>query len=109
MKIFQILDGWCHHDCSREFPNIQSTVGKFHPSIVFVEAPNYVFEGWAFDATKEGNDRFVKPEAPEGWLYDDATGTFYAENEIAPSAQPTEMEQLRADVDYIAMEMGVEL
>ena len=96
MKIFQILDGWCHHDCSREFPNIQSTVGKFHPSIVFVEAPDYVFEGWAFDATKEGNDRFIKPEAPEGWLYDDVTGTFYSENETAPSAQPTNSEILDA-------------
>lgn len=79
MKIFQILNGWCHHDCSREFPNIESTIGKFHPSIVFVEAPDYVFEGWAFDETKEGDARFAKPEAPEGWVYDERTGTFYIE------------------------------
>lgn len=89
MKIFQILDGWCHHDCSREFPNIESTVGKFHPSIVFVEAPDYVFEGWAFNADADGDARFIKPEPPEGWLYDDKTGTYYPEGEIAPSKQPT--------------------
>ena len=29
--------------------------------------------------------------------------------EPAPAEEPTEMEQLRADVDYIAMEMGVDL
>lgn len=31
------------------------------------------------------------------------------EPEPTPDPEPTEMEQLRADVDYIAMEMGVEL
>ena len=29
--------------------------------------------------------------------------------EPAPEPEPTELEQLRADVDYIAMETGVEL
>lgn len=31
------------------------------------------------------------------------------EPEPEPEPEPTEMEQLRADVDYIAMEMGVDL
>lgn len=96
MKIFQILDGWCHHDCSREFANIEATVGKFHPSIVFVEAPDYVFEGWAFNADAEGDARFIKPEPPEGWLYDDATGTYYREGDVAPSKQPTDTDILDA-------------
>lgn len=109
MKVFQILDGWCHRDCSFEFPDVGATVGKFHHSIIFVEAPDYVFEGWAYDETQEGDARFIRPDAPDGWLYDEATGTFYPETETAPSQQPTEMEQLRADVDYIAMEMGVDL
>lgn len=37
--------------------------------------------------------------------------TYEAEEEpvVAPSTTPTALEQLRADVDYIAMETGVEL
>ena len=31
------------------------------------------------------------------------------EKPIAPGPEPTELEQMRADIDYIAMEMGVDL
>lgn len=76
MKIFQILSGFCHYDATPVHPTLADTVGKYAPDIVFVEAPDYVFEGWGFDETKEGDARFIKPTAPEGWYYDDATGQF---------------------------------
>ncbi len=83
MKIFQIfnsrntIETFCHWDATRKFPTIESTIGKFPPDVLFVEAPDYVFEGWGYDPTKEGDERFIQPEAPEGWAYDEATGTFY--------------------------------
>lgn len=77
MKIFQILDKFCHWDATKQHPTLDSTVGLYHPDITFVEAPDYVFESWGYDETQEGDARFVRPTAPDGWAYDDATGTFY--------------------------------
>jgi len=89
MKVFQIVDNICYNDVSHKFPNLASTVGRFTPETVFAEAPDYVFQDWGFDPTKEGDERFIKPTPPEGWLYDDETGTFYPEGTTTPSQQPT--------------------
>ncbi len=79
MKCFQIESGICYWDATKKFPTSKSTVGYFPPSLLFVDAPDYVFEGWGYDEEKEGDDRFIKPISLEGWLYDDETGTFYPE------------------------------
>lgn len=99
MKIFQIYASsnsellFCHWDATSQFPTIDSTVGKFPSNVLFVEAPDYVFEGWGFDPSAKGDERFIKPELPEPsewttpegenrqWMYDDATGTFYIADE----------------------------
>ena len=94
MKIFQIFNGFCHYDMTPQFPTIESTKNKFAPDITIVEAPDYVFQDWGYDETQEGDARFIKPTPPEGWLYDDATGTFYPEGEIAPSEIPTTEERI---------------
>lgn len=77
MKIFQIENGLCYWEATRQFPNMETIKERYPPSLLFIEAPDYVFEGWGYDPFKTGDDRFVKPIPPEGWLYDDATGTFY--------------------------------
>lgn len=74
MKVFQIEAEICHWDATRQFPTVESTIGYFPPSLVFVEAPDYVFEGWGYV-----DGEFIKPTPPEGWLYDENTGTFYPE------------------------------
>lgn len=108
MKIFQVLGGFCHWDATMEYPTLDSTEGLFSSDILFVEAPDYVFEGWGYNPDAEGDDRFIKPEPPEGWLYDEKTGTFYQEEMGAePSIRPSSNEQLRADIDYLALIMGV--
>ena len=89
MKIFQIYNGFIHWDATREFPTLESTVGKFPPDCLFVEAPDYVFESWGYDPGAEGDDRFIQPTPPEGWLYDGETGTFYPEGGIPPSERPS--------------------
>lgn len=74
MKIFQIFNGFCHWHTP--FKSLEETKG-FPKDCIFVEAPDYVQEQWGFDETKEGDERFIHPEPPEGWAYDDETGTFY--------------------------------
>ena len=90
MKIFQILNGICYNDVTYQFNCLRATEGRFSPETVFVEAPDYVFEGWGFDPTKTSDSRFLKPEAPDGWLYDDATGTFYPKDGVPASKQTPE-------------------
>lgn len=88
MKVFQIKNNYCYHDTTAKFPTVAATVGRFPPSVLFVEAPDYVREGWGFDASKEGDERFLQPQPPEGWLYDIETGTFYQEGDTPPKIEP---------------------
>lgn len=104
MKIFQVVNSILFWDASYQFASLESTVGKFTPETLFVEAPDYVFEGWGYDPETEGDARFIKPTPPEGWLYDDETGTFYPENEIPPSEKPDYNELLAM---YFAIERGL--
>lgn len=89
MKVFQVKGSVCYWDATTKFHTAAETAGRFPPSVLFVEAPDYVFEGWGYDYDKEGDERFIQPEPPKGWLYDKGTGTFYPEGETAPSEQPT--------------------
>lgn len=98
MKIFQVLHGFCHWDATGKHPTLESTQGLYHPSIVFIEAPDYVHESWGFDETQEGDARFIQPIPPEGWAYDSDTGTFY------PIDQPPEPETETQDMQ-VALEL----
>lgn len=93
MKIFQILNSICWWDATSTVHTIDEAHEMFPPTDLFVEAPDYVFEGWGYDEHAEGDERFIRPEAPEGYLYDEATGTFY------PESTQTEAEQLTATVE----------
>lgn len=54
--------------------------GKRAPDNGFiVEAPDYVFEGWGYSVDKKGKAEFLRPEPPDGWGYDEKTGTFFRE------------------------------
>lgn len=88
MKVFQIVNDFCYYDATPVHPNIASVIGKYPPDVLFVEAPDFVFEGWGYDETKEGNERFVMPTPPVGWNYDPKSGTFYPEEEAEPEVEP---------------------
>lgn len=45
MKVFQIEANICYWDATHQFPTVESTIGYFPPDLLFVEAPDYVFEG----------------------------------------------------------------
>ena len=93
MKIFQIVNGFCWWDATSTVHTIDEAHEMFPPTDLFVEAPDYVFEGWGYDEHAERDARFIRPEAPEGYLYDETTGTFY------PADTPSEAEQLAATVE----------
>lgn len=113
MKVFQIFDGFCHWDATLQHPTLQSTEGQYAQDIIFAEAPDYVFEGWGYDAAAEGDARFIQPTPPEGWLYDPETGTFYRESEPEPDPEPepTEpvptLEDLKAENKLLRAQVGV--
>lgn len=86
MKIVQILGGFVHWDASASVPNLEAASRLFAADMIFVEAPDYVFEGWGYDPLADGDARFIQPEPPEGWLYDPETGTYYPDGEDPPGA-----------------------
>lgn len=93
MKIFQIVDNVCHWQTP--YTSLAETYEKYPSDLVFVEAPDYVREQWTYDSTKEGDERFVKPEAPEGWVYDEATGQFMPE--LMPAQRLAEAQATKQD------------
>lgn len=78
MAIFQIVNGKCHW--RTPFTSLDEVKGKFPPDCLFVDAPDYVNEQWGFDETEIGDDRFIKPQPPEGWIYDDESGQMMPED-----------------------------
>ena len=82
MKIFQIVGDFVHYDMTHLYSTVEVARSKYPATVQIVEAPDYVFEGWGFNPNENGDNRFIKPTPPEGWEYDDATGTFYNPNAI---------------------------
>ncbi len=113
MKVFQIRAGLCHWDASSICPNAAAAATRF-PGLTFVDAPDVVFEGWGYDASQTGDARFIKPIAPDGWHYDDVSGTFYPDAEPTPALtlaeQIADQQELVVDHEYrlTMLELGVE-
>lgn len=95
MKIFQILNNVCYYDITSLCPTLADTVGKYPPAVKFVETPDYVFEGWGYDESKTGDERFIKPTPPDGWIYDDASGCFYPEEVPTPESRYQTLTELK--------------
>ena len=77
MKVFQIVEGFCFKDYTPIYNSAAEAAKHFAPDIKFVEAPDYVFENWGYNSKAKGDKRFLKPVPPEGWAYDEETGTLY--------------------------------
>ena len=102
MKIFQITDNICYYNATSIHPTLADTVGKYPPDVLFVEAPDFVFEGWGYDDTKEGDERFIQPTPPDGWVYNPETGGFKPINPIDPPEPSDEI----SDSEALAIIMG---
>ena len=69
-KVMEILYNRVH----REYPEYDSAdeaSSHFAPTIRFVDAPDWVWPGYGYDDTKQGDERFVRPALNEGWEYDE--------------------------------------
>lgn len=110
-KVFQIEHEICYYDASGLYSSVSQTIGRYPPSVLFVEAPDYVFEGWGYDSTKEGDERFIQPTPPDGFAYDPEYGGFYPIGQTPPSQMPTEEERIQklesqlAETDEAAIEL----
>lgn len=94
MKIFQVEDNMCRWDASRQVPSLEYAQKNFPANLLFVEAPDYVFEGWGYI-----QGEFIQPTPPEGWIYDKDTGTFYKDGDNPPpKPEPTREEILEQQV-----------
>lgn len=98
-KVFQVLNGFIYWDATPKHGTLEAARACYAPDIEFVETPDYVFEGWGYDETKTGDDRFIKPIPPEGWKYDEETGTFYPEDFDPTAPQPPTIEERVDDLE----------
>lgn len=69
MKVFQVENNMCFWDATEQFPTLESTIGKFPPEIVFVEAPDYVHEGWLYI-----DGKFIRPSNKSSAKFLDENG-----------------------------------
>ena len=113
MKIFLIRNNFVHYDMTRLYSSVDVARTKYPATTQIVEAPDYVFEGWGFNPNENGNDRFIKPTPPEGWVYDEATGTFYnpsslVEIELAELKSQLNQNNVKAVECFEATQAGVD-
>ena len=101
MKIFQIVDNFVHYDMTHLYSSVEVARSKYPATVQIVEAPDYVFEGWGFNPNENGDDRFIRPTAPEGWEYDEATGTFREKN----YEQHQKIREIQAQIDSVKAEL----
>ena len=93
MKVVQIFNGQVHCDLSNLYNTAEEGSKHYAPNILLVDAPNYVFPGWGYNSSLEGNERFIQPSVPEGFEYDIETGTVWNPKEN----RKIEREQLHAE------------
>lgn len=77
MKVFRIEEELCFDDITHIAETAEEAYERFGYDDIYVDAPDYVFVGWGFDGSKEGDDRFIKPVPPAGYYYDDSDGGIY--------------------------------
>lgn len=99
MKIFQIVNNFCFKDYTSIYKSVEEAKQYYAPDIEFVEAPDFVFENWGYNPDAEGDARFIKPTPPEGWEYDENTGTFYNPTTLIMQ-EIEDLKQQLASTDY---------
>lgn len=99
MKIFQVVNNFCFKDYTPMYKSVEEAKKHYAPDIEFIEAPDYVFENWGYNRrAKTEEKRFIKPTPPEGWEYDENTGTFYIP--LTPSQKREQAYGTEAIIEY---------
>lgn len=100
MKIFQIVDGICKW--LTPFTSMTQIYEKYPSSLLFVEAPDWVGENYIYDAEKSGDERFIMPDAPEGFIYDDETGELVEESKFPELLLKTQLRVQKENTDALS-------
>ena len=106
MKTFQIVENWCFKDYTPIYSTVSEAKRHFAPDIKFVETPDFVFEGWGYNPKAKGDARFIKPTPPEGFAYDDKTGTFY--KLLLGKEKREQQYMLKSCIEYDGLTMTVD-
>lgn len=62
----------------------------YPPDVLFVDAPGYVTTDWGYDPSKEGDERFTEPVAPDGFYFDREANVMW----------PNEMKEVLRKAEY---------
>ena len=69
-KIFEIVNDRVHKEYP-QYDTVSEAYDHYSRDLTFVEAPDNVWVGFGFDSSKVGDERFIRPELSEGWVYDE--------------------------------------
>lgn len=69
-KVVEIVNNTVHR-VYPEFRVSSDAYKVFAKNILFVDAPDTVWPGYGYDSNKTGDDRFIRPELNEGWVYNE--------------------------------------
>lgn len=80
-----------------DYTSAEEARKHFAPNIEFIDVPDHVGVDWIVD-TSQDEPRFIAPELPEGWLWDENGSPWNAE-----ASRSTERQELldRADRDVL--------
>ncbi len=70
MKVFDVVDNRIHCEYP-QFSDLEQAYRSYPRTVTMVEAPDWVREGFGYDPSKEGDERFIRPELSEGWVWND--------------------------------------
>lgn len=90
---------------------VEATEKGAHDNYVVDQGLDVIPDGWAVipdDMSIPASFPFVNITV-EGQIVTNIEAGIVPESAADPDPEPTELEQMRADIDYIAMQTGVEL
>lgn len=78
MKVFQVENDICFYDMTHMYDSAAQAATHYPASLVIVDAPDEVREGWTYDGEK------FSPPVMEGKIYDETTNAFYDDGGSPP-------------------------
>ena len=94
-KVFDVMNGRLYHHYP-EYNSVEDTVGLYADNIVFVDAPDWCFEGVYYFPEREGDARFVAP--PPEPLQLDENGNPYSPESYRQMEREALINQADADL-----------
>ena len=97
MKVMEIADGRTRISCP-QYASAEEARKYFAPNIQFIDVPDWVGVGWKILDGVEGDGKYLAPELPEGWVWDEQGHPY---NAVA--SRETERNEMinRADRDVL--------